>query len=60
MLVQMTVKGQKRNVSLENQRNDGSYSARVRESGTGNSIRGVARKNKLGVWRFTASNPNAL
>lgn len=60
MLVEMTVKGQKTNVSLGNQLPDGSYRARVRQYGTGNSIRGLARKNKIGVWRFTASNPEAL
>lgn len=59
MLVQMTVKGQKRNVSLERQLDDGGYLARVRAS-NGNSIRGKAKKNTLGVWRFTPSNPRAL
>lgn len=60
MSIQMTVRGQIRTVSLDKQLEDGSYRARVRQSGSGNSIRGVARKNVLGVWRFYPTNPENL
>ncbi len=56
----MTVRGQTRRVYIERERSDGSYSARVLQPGTSNSVRGVVRENSLGVWRFTATNPENL
>lgn len=58
-MVQMTVRGQTRNVYLGNQREDGSYSARLRAPVTGNSIRGVVRSTSVGL-RFTPSNRSSL
>lgn len=60
MLVEMTVKGERTNVSLGEKRSDGSYAARIRKYGTGNSVRGRAKQNSLGVWRFTPTNPSSL
>lgn len=56
----LTVRGQQRRVYLEGQRSDGSYSARVCQPSTRSSVRGVLRQNSLGVWRFTATNPENL
>lgn len=58
--VVMTVRGEKRRVSLEKELTDGSYRARIREYGTGNSIRGIARQRSDGQWRFYATNPENL
>lgn len=56
----MTVRGQKRRVSILKQNADGSFAARIREPGTYSSIRGTVRANKLGVMVFKPSNPERL
>lgn len=56
----MTVRGKVRSVQILGQRPDGSFSARVRNLTSGSSIRGVVRQNRLGVLRFTATNPENL
>lgn len=54
-----SVKYRGHNVSLEKQLSDGSYRGRVRNS-NGSSVRGLAKQNKNGVWRFYPTNPSLL
>jgi hypothetical protein len=56
--VSMTVRGKTRKVNILGQREDGRYSARVRNQG-GSSVRGVASLTSQG-WRFKATNPENL
>lgn len=51
--------GQQRRVELGRRREDGSWSARVRMPGTGNSVRGTLRQTSMGL-RFKATNPSLI
>lgn len=54
-VVEMNVQGRKRKVYVGEQRDDGSYSARLRGSRSGNSVRGKVRMTKQGP-RFQPTN----
>lgn len=58
-VVNVSAYGKRRKVYVGSKRNDGSYSARVREPYTGNSVRGVLRVTQVGL-RFRTSRPGAV
>lgn len=58
--IEMTVRGQRRNVELTRNLGDNKYRARVRKGGNSTSVRGVAQQYQNGVWRFTPTNPENL
>lgn len=58
-VVELTVRGAKRRVSVGEKRSDGSYEARLRAPLTGNSVRGVLRSTRQGL-RFTPTNQESM